>query len=300
MECEKIRERFSAFLEGDLDPLGEKVLREHLQSCAACRSDFEAFKKTINWVHATGEMEAPEGFLAEIYQKMKERKRKGHKPLWRHRLMQLKLPAQAVAMVAIVFVVLYVTKMIPVETHREREVESGRTPPSAATADSHGVQKEPKTNDQRIALRSKVPRTTERMAEKTPIPNGKGVQKEARPSLDAAPLEEIILRVSDREKTTAHLQSLVQQFEGEIVKADESGFLASLPTHSYLSFKQRLEVIVASKKAEPSAPPAKSESAFRVSSKAKDEVSAVETKERGRKMADQGSRVTVRIVLVKE
>jgi len=120
MECEKVREKFSSLLEKELNPLEEKKLREHLASCQACQKDFEQFEKTVNWLHSVKEEEVPTGFLTEIYQKMEDRKRMGPRQAWVHRLVRFKLPAQAVAMVAIVFFVLYLTKMMPLETPHEK------------------------------------------------------------------------------------------------------------------------------------------------------------------------------------
>ena len=181
MECEKIREKFSSLLEGDLNPSEEKALKEHLHSCSACRKDFETFKKTIHWLHSVDEVEAPEGFLVEIYQKIEGRKGVGYRQEWIHRLMRLKLPAQAVAMVAILFAVLYITKMIPMETPRGKNVDVARTAPSEAKTDTRLAQKEVKTEKQEIALLSKAPRTKEMEQEETPLSGGKEIEKGAIP-----------------------------------------------------------------------------------------------------------------------
>ena len=181
MECEKIRERFSSLLEGDLDPSEEKVVKEHLASCPGCQKDFETFKKTMNWLHSVDEAEAPEGFLTEIYQKMEDRKRKGYGQAWVRRLMRLKLPAQAVAMVAIVFAVLYITKIIPMETLRGKNVDVARTAPSEGKTDTHSAQKGAETEKQEIALLSKGARTKEMEQEKTPLSEGKEIEKVAIP-----------------------------------------------------------------------------------------------------------------------
>jgi predicted anti-sigma-YlaC factor YlaD len=144
MECEKIREKFSSLLEGDLSPFEEKMIKEHLSSCLECQRDFETFKKTMNWLHSVDQVETPDGFLTEIYQKMEDRKRMESRRGWVHWLSRMNLPAQAIAMVAIVFAVLYITKMIPMETPREKDVDAARTPRSEVKTDTHLAQKEAK------------------------------------------------------------------------------------------------------------------------------------------------------------
>ena len=119
MDCEKIRDRFSSLWEKELAPFEEKILREHLSSCPGCRREFERFEKTMGWLHSVGEAEVPEGFLSELNKKREEKKQAtpSEKPQggWFHFPRSFKLPAQAVAMVAVVFLVLYLTKTMPRE-----------------------------------------------------------------------------------------------------------------------------------------------------------------------------------------
>jgi hypothetical protein len=259
MECEKIREKFSSLLEGDLDPLEEKIVREHLTSCSGCQKGFGTFKKTMSWLHSVDEVEAPEGFLREIYQKMEDLKKTGSRQGWVQRLSRMNLPVQAVAMVAIVFAVLYITKMIPMETRREKDVDIVRAPQSEVKTEAHLAQKEVKKEKQEIGLLSKAPRTKEMDQEKTPPSEGKEIEKVAalppsepgkiekgvtgeRKTFHAAkPTQEIILRVPDQEMAVSQLRDLVEQFGGEIVRKEGHILLASLPTASYPQFDKKLE-----------------------------------------------------------
>jgi hypothetical protein len=302
MECEKIREKFSSLLEEDLDPSEEKVLKEHLASCSGCQKDFETFKKTMSWLHSVDEVEAPEGFLTEIYQKMEDRKGMGYRQEWVHRLMRLKLPAQAVAMVAIVFAVLYITKMIPMETHNEKNIDIARTPRSEAKTDTHLAQKEAKKEKQEIALLSKEPRTKEMEQEETPLSEGKEIEKVAIPPLAAKPSQEIILRVPDQEKAVSQLQGLVKEFGGEIARQEGYILLASLPIASYSQFEKKLEGMASPQKAEPATPQQVAPRRLRISPSSREEESVGKGKEKemGRPMADKAGRITVRILLIKE
>ncbi len=148
MECEKVRDRFSSLLERELNPSEEKAVREHLASCSECQKDFEKFEKTIRWLHSIEEAEVPDGFLSEIYKKREAQKKMGLtagkvRPGWFNTLVQLKLPVQAIAMVAIVFLVLYLTKMMPVETpHLMKEVEQKKAPQSEVKEEARVVPKE--------------------------------------------------------------------------------------------------------------------------------------------------------------
>jgi len=121
MECNEVRDLFSSLFEGDLKPAEEEKAREHLASCQGCQKEWEQFKRTIHWLHAVEEEEVPEGFLSEIQKKREERKGKergGGARFFR----QFKIPIQAAAMVMILLVALYLTKMTPFEMHQEKSV----------------------------------------------------------------------------------------------------------------------------------------------------------------------------------
>jgi hypothetical protein len=126
MDCEKVRDRFSSLWEKELIPPEEKIVREHLSSCQECQQEFEQFEKTMGWLRSVGEERVPDGFFPELQKKMEERKGKAISAerasgRWLGFPLSLKLPAQAVAMVAVVFFVLYLAKMMPTETYRLKE-----------------------------------------------------------------------------------------------------------------------------------------------------------------------------------
>jgi hypothetical protein len=136
MDCEKVRDRFSSLWEKELAPPEEKMVREHLSSCRECQKEFERFEKTIRWLRSVGEVEVPNGFLPELQKKMGERKGKAilaekARGRWLGFPVSLKLPVQAVAMVAIVFLVLYLAKMMPTEVYRLKDGKQTAPPLSA-------------------------------------------------------------------------------------------------------------------------------------------------------------------------
>jgi hypothetical protein len=163
MDCEKVRDQFSSLWEKDLMPSEEKIVREHLSSCPECQKEFERFAKTMGWLHSAEEVEVPEGFLHELYKKMDERKNvprvEKSRRKWSIFPTSFKLPAQAVAMVAIVFLVLYLTKMMPMEVSRQRDVEQTSSPLSEEKK-SEQVFAQKKTEHERRAL--KIPPETAR------------------------------------------------------------------------------------------------------------------------------------------
>lgn len=295
MECQKVRDRFSSLLEGELNSSEEEAVREHLASCSECQKDFEKFKKTIRWLHSIEETEVPDRFFSEIRKKMDAQKNMGFKagkvrPGWFNTLVQLRLPAQAVAMVAIVFLVLYLTKMMPFETpHLMKEVEQKKAPQSEVKEETSVVPREIGKEETTAKPPSKMPqdakierKVTSKVEEEakgaaTSVPKieapavgtpqlkaaekgkalfsepGKVVRmdvEERRAYLAATPPQEFILRISDREKALSQLQALIKQVGGEIMKEEGNTILASLPNASFSEFKKELAEMDALKKAD--------------------------------------------------
>jgi len=193
MECKKVQDRFSSLLEDELDPAEEKILRDHLASCLDCQKDFQRFTKTIRWLHSFEQVEVPEGFLSEIYKKIEERKSKGrlteeNRWQWFRHAFPLKLPVQAVAMVAIVFLVLYLTKMMPVETLRRKDAE----PKKPAISTSLSAEKKVARASPKPSPVKPIEKTERSVAKTAPVPaepqkTEVALAKEGRVSLGARP-----------------------------------------------------------------------------------------------------------------
>jgi hypothetical protein len=135
-----------------LSPSDEKTFNEHLSSCPKCRKEFEQFEKTMRWLHSAGEVEVPEEFLSELHKKLEHKRRAAPEEKvggrWLHIPISFRLPAQAVAMVAVVFLVLYLTKMIPTQGVRLEEPKQ--------TSSSLSVQGKPEEELTRSAAPSSI------------------------------------------------------------------------------------------------------------------------------------------------
>ncbi len=345
MECQKVRDRFSSLLEGELNSSEEKALREHLASCSECQRDFEKFEKTIRWLHSIEETEVPDRFHSEIRKKMEAQKKMGLtagkvRPGWFNTLVQFKLPAQAVAMVAIVFLVLYLTKMMPVETpHLMKEVERKRALQSEVKEETRVVPEEARKEEgitklpSEMSQKKKIDRMVaskieeEATSAKASIPKAeapavgrpqlkakekgkdlfsepgkvaKGGVEERRLYPAVKPPQELILKVTDREKALSQLHELIKQVGGEIVKEEGNIVLASLPNASFSEFKKELAGMNGLRKADQMA-------LQREAIEDKEAPLAVkrrEVEEKGQEppkpMTDQESRIFIRVLLVQE
>ncbi len=198
MDCEEIRDLFSALLENDLPLSKEREVKGHLASCADCERDFLQFQKTMNWLHSMGDVEVPADFLEGIYRKLEEAKTAPPAGLSAekkalHLPLSFKLPVQAMAMVAIVFLVLYVTRMTPMDSYRLKDRVQKEAPQVTARA--------PETE-------TKAPRPESKAVERKQAPPREAIVPKAKTELAAKAekvLDRAVPRVADEGTSTQNL-----------------------------------------------------------------------------------------------
>jgi len=57
--CELVRELLPLYIEGDLSPESEEIVKEHLEECADCRSLYDRMEKPIEMQTRAGQITAP-------------------------------------------------------------------------------------------------------------------------------------------------------------------------------------------------------------------------------------------------
>lgn len=77
MKCpEEIIELMHEFLDEDIRPDQEKILREHITNCKECETLFNEYKKTMAYVQSTSNIHAPDGFTERIMVRLPKEKKK--------------------------------------------------------------------------------------------------------------------------------------------------------------------------------------------------------------------------------
>jgi anti-sigma factor RsiW len=77
LKCdEEIVELMHEYLDEEIDPQNEMILREHLKGCKDCEALFNEFKKTIAVVKGTSRMQAPPNFTAKVMASLPKEKKK--------------------------------------------------------------------------------------------------------------------------------------------------------------------------------------------------------------------------------
>ena len=220
MDCEKVRDQFSSLFEGELKPPEEEKVREHLGSCEDCEKEWKEFRQMMGWLDAVEEEDVPEGFLLEIEIQKKREERKGKERRGGDRFFRsMKIPIQAVAMVMIVFLALFLTKMPPFEMLQKRAVEKPEvlqserekkepvlkeeerqkvtSPPPALYRKDYLSEAKPSATDEREGAKDEIAQKMKEEDKKLPAPPFKEEMATAEPlrpkemvKSEAPPLEE--------------------------------------------------------------------------------------------------------------
>lgn len=69
-ECLRFQAMFSAWSDHELDPETTSMLKNHVNSCAECSSEWEAFQKTLEWLKAVEPAPVPSDIIAGIHEKL--------------------------------------------------------------------------------------------------------------------------------------------------------------------------------------------------------------------------------------
>ncbi|WHY86508.1 anti-sigma factor [Neobacillus novalis] len=73
---EQIIELMHEYLDEEIEPDKEQILREHLQTCKECETIFNELKKTIAFVKSISHMQAPANFTANVLSRLPKEKKK--------------------------------------------------------------------------------------------------------------------------------------------------------------------------------------------------------------------------------
>ncbi|MFP5110037.1 zf-HC2 domain-containing protein [Neobacillus sp. C211] len=73
---EQIIELMHEYLDEEITPDQERILREHLQNCKECEAIFNELNKTIAFVKSVSHMQVPDDFTAKVLSRLPKEKRK--------------------------------------------------------------------------------------------------------------------------------------------------------------------------------------------------------------------------------
>jgi hypothetical protein len=214
MECKGIREKLSAYLEGDLPSEEKRLIEAHLNSCQQCSSAVEDLGKTGEFLKNLEEVEPPAWMTKKIMARVRaeqEKKRGIFQKLFYP--LHIKVPIEALATVLIAVLAVYVFRAL------EPEMKSIPVPPAVGP----------------ITTREEAPKPSREPAADTLAPRAKEAIKEQRRSdkdtaapappagaLQARQEGKYLLSRPAEEPLVAKKKEVVSESQGELGRAAEA------------------------------------------------------------------------------
>ena len=116
MECNDIQEKLSDYMEAVLSAEDKVLIDEHLKGCQKCREALADLKMTMEHIQSLDEVQPPAWLTQRVMARIREEAEAKKGIL--HRLFyppHIKLPIEAVAVIAIALVSVYIFKAMQPE-----------------------------------------------------------------------------------------------------------------------------------------------------------------------------------------
>lgn len=144
--CEEIREKFSPYLDGELDEHGRAAMNDHFRGCSTCWGELAGLQRALAALKEHGPVAVPEGFEARVLGRLRPPAQPSgviKARRWLHTRVPVWIPLAAAAAALILFVPV-LAALLGSLAGRGREIEQLReqarqvreSPPAATPADS--------------------------------------------------------------------------------------------------------------------------------------------------------------------
>ena len=170
MDCIKINEKLSAYIENQLDPEEQKNVNHHLKTCQNCRTALRDLRKTIEYARSIEETEPPAWLAQKIMAKVREESEKKGILKKLFYPFHIKIPLEVFATITIAVIAVFVFKaMQPVMKQTEIPLKDTAAP----REELPGVVKEQGPDSRGMSSQAMRPGKNESIGEKEVVPAAK-------------------------------------------------------------------------------------------------------------------------------
>jgi len=210
MECSRVNELFSEYLDGTLDDKTRRMLEGHLAACGSCAEDLKTLRSCVAALGSLDKVRAPADFLEKVQARIELDERASWLGWFKEKLffpVHVKVPLEmaGLAMAALLVVFLY--------HGTKQRVGPGYVPPraEAPTAEKADQKLETRSQDQ-LALKDAPPPKLSEAATGAAVPSPAPVPA---PAEETKPLQLALLIGEAKESLTAFAERADRAERGE-------------------------------------------------------------------------------------
>ena len=105
MDCSKIKERLSEYMDEVLDAETKAVVDKHLSTCKNCQEELASLKALVSELGSMEPVESPKDFLDQLHERMEKRSRLSRILRTLFVPMRIKIPLEFAGAVAVAILV---------------------------------------------------------------------------------------------------------------------------------------------------------------------------------------------------
>jgi hypothetical protein len=157
MECDNVKEKLSAYIEGLSSSKEKAMIEEHLKSCQECRTSLADLEKTVLYMKSLEDIEPPAWLSRKVMTRVREEAAPKEGIL--HKLfypLHIKLPVQAIATILIAVSAFYIFKTMQPEVVPYKAVVDEMTAPQVVLKDKD-VSSRSTELDERVSPTDEMP-----------------------------------------------------------------------------------------------------------------------------------------------
>jgi anti-sigma factor RsiW len=140
VDCSKISDFLSEYVDDQLDPAIKRLVEEHMASCESCAAELASLQAYLRTMAAMEKMSAPQGFLAAVHERIEQPSVFERISKWLFYPLRIKLPMELAGLVVATLLLVFAYQQAPrQEKEKDMSSLSGEVRQSVVSTDKKGA-----------------------------------------------------------------------------------------------------------------------------------------------------------------
>jgi hypothetical protein len=140
VDCSKVSDFLSEYVDDQLDPASKRLVEEHMASCESCAAELASLQAYLGTMAAMEKMSAPEGFLAAVHERIEQPSVFERITKWLFYPLRIKLPMELAGIALATLLLVFAYQKTPrLEKEKDMSRLSGEVRQSVVSTDKKGA-----------------------------------------------------------------------------------------------------------------------------------------------------------------